>query len=162
MVKVLVVYHSVTGNTEKMAEAVAKGASDAGAQITLKKATETNLQDLTDADGIIIGTPTYYGLMSAEVKQLFDRSSKVRGRLENKVGAAFTSSGSTEGGNQTALISILQGMLIHSMIVVGDPMKSGGHYGIISIGKPSEAVQSSCRMLGARVAELAQKLAKSS
>lgn len=160
MSNVLVVYHSGTGNTAKMAEAVAAGAKSAGAGVTVKKAGETTLDDLLKADGIVIGSPTYYGLMAAEIKQLFDRSSDVRGQLENKVGAAFTSSASMEGGNQTTIISILQAMLIHSMIVVGDPMESGGHYGAIAIGTPSREALESCKMLGVRVALLAKKLAK--
>lgn len=160
MSNVLVVYHSGTGNTAKMAEAVAAGAKSAGADVTVKKAGETTPDDLLEAEGIIIGSPTYFGLMASEIKQLFDRSADVRGRLENKVGAAFTSSASMEGGNQTTIISILQAMLIHSMIVVGDPMESGGHYGAIAIGTPSREALESCKMLGARVALLAKKLAK--
>jgi NAD(P)H dehydrogenase (quinone) len=160
MAKILVVYHSMTGNTAKMAEAVAQGARSAGADVAVKKAIDTTLDDLLKADGIIIGSPTYYGLMAAEIKQLFDRSSEVRGRLEDKVGAAFTSSASIEGGNQTALLSILQAMLIHSMIVVGDPMESGGHYGVIAIGEPSKEVLTYCQILGARVASLAKRLTK--
>lgn len=160
MARVLVVYHSGTGNTAKMAEAVAAGAKSAGSDTVLKKAGETTSEDLKNADGIVIGSPTYYGLMAAEVKQLFDRSSDVRGQLENKIGAAFTSSGSADGGNQTTLLSIIQAMLIHSMIVVGDPMQSGGHYGAIAVGAPSKEVLDTCKMLGARVAILAKKLAK--
>ncbi len=160
MARILVAYHSVTGNTAKMAEAVAAGARSAGAEVEVKLAADTMPDDLLKADGIIIGSPTYYGLMAAEVKQLFDRSSPVRGRLENKVGAAFTSSASVEGGNQTTLLSIIQGMLIHSMIVVGDPMEAGGHYGAIAIGEPNEDALDSCRLLGARVADLARSLAR--
>ncbi len=160
MAKILVVYHSRTGNTAKMAEAVAAGAKSAGSDAVLKKAGETTSEDLKKADGIVIGSPTYYGLMAAEVKQLFDRSSDVRGQLENKIGAAFTSSGSADGGNQTTLLSIIQAMLIHSMIVVGDPMQSGGHYGAIAVGEPNKDVLDTCKMLGARVAILAKKLAK--
>lgn len=160
MTKVLVVYHSMTGNTAKMAEAVATGARSAGAEVEVKKATDATTDDLLKADAIIIGSPTYYGLMAAEVKQLFDRSSPVRGRLENKVGAAFTSSASIEGGNQTTLLSIIQGMLIHSMIVVGDPMEAGGHYGAIAIGEPNKDASDTCRLLGARVADLARQLGR--
>ncbi len=154
------IYHSGTGNTAKMAEAVAQGARSAGAEVVTKRAAETMLDDLKKADGIVIGSPTYYGLMASEIKQLFDRSSEVRGQLENKVGAAFTSSASIEGGNQTTLLSIIQAMLIHAMIVVGDPMDSGGHYGVISIGAPNKDVLDSCKLLGARVAELTRRLAK--
>jgi NAD(P)H dehydrogenase (quinone) len=155
---VLVIYHSITGNTEKMARSVADGVRSAGADVTLKRATDITSADLKAAGGIIIGSPTYYGLMAAEVKQIFDRSIDVRGQLENKVGAAFTSSGSPEGGNQTALLSILHAMLIHSMIVVGDPMATGGHFGIISVGIPNSNTLEACEQLGARVAELAKKI----
>jgi NAD(P)H dehydrogenase (quinone) len=160
MQKVLIIYHSRTGNTAKMAEAVASGAKSAGADVTVKKAGETTHDDLKKADGIIVGSPTYFGLMAAEIKQLFDRSVDVRGHLESKVGAAFASSASIEGGNQTTVLSILHAMLIHSMIVVGDPMEAGGHYGVISIGSPSQDVLESCNLLGARVAVLAKKLAR--
>ncbi len=157
--KILIAYHSMTGNTEKMARAVADGAKSAGADVTVKKAPEVTSADLKAADGIIIGSPTYYGQMAAEIKQIFDRSTDVRGQLENKVGAAFTSSGSCDGGNQTTLLSILQAMLIHSMIVVGDPMASGGHYGAIAVGEPNKSALEACRQIGSRVANLAKKLA---
>lgn len=159
MAKVLVVYHSRTGNTAKMAEAVAAGAKSSGAEVSIKRVSDVSLDDLKKADGIIIGSPTYYGQMAAEIKQLFDSSSDVRGQLENKVGAAFTSSASTEGGNQTTLISIIQAMLIHAMIVAGDPMESGGHYGAIAVGEPGKNALEACRQLGLRVAKLAKKLA---
>jgi len=158
MKNVLVSYFSLTGNTARMAEAVAAGSKGAGAETKLKKVEETSLDDLKWADGIIIGSPTYYGQMAAEVKRLFDRSSDVRGQLENKVGAAFTSSASIECGNQTTLLSILEAMLIHSMIVVGDPMDSGGHYGAIAIGEPSKKALEACKFLGARVARLVTRL----
>ena len=158
--KVLVAYHSRTGNTAKMAEAVAAGVRSAGAEAVLKAVGAVSMQDLKEAGGIVIGSPTYYGLMAAEVKQLFDRSSEVRGDLEGKVGAAFTSSASFEGGNQTTLLSILNAMLIHAMIVIGDPMESGGHYGAIAVGEPGSEALQTARLLGSRVAMLAQKLGR--
>jgi NAD(P)H dehydrogenase (quinone) len=160
VVKVLVAYYSRTGNTAKMAEAVAAGARSAGAEAVLKEVGAVSLQDLKEADGIVIGSPTYYGLMAAEVKQLFDRSSEVRGDLEGKVGAAFTSSASFEGGNQTTLLSILNAMLIHGMVIVGDPMESGGHYGAIAVGEPGGEALQACKLLGSRVAMLAKKLGR--
>ena len=160
MPKVLVTYYSRTGNTAKMAEAIAAGAKSEGVEVVLKKVKETKLDDLVNADGIIIGSPTYFGLMASEVKRLIDISTEVRGKLEDKVGAAFTSSGNVHGGNQTALISIHQSMLIHAMIVVGDPMESGGYYGAIAVGHPSADCEDSCKMLGARVARLVNRLAK--
>jgi len=159
MAKVLVIYYSRTGNTAKMAEGVAAGAKSSGAEVSVKRVDEVRLDDLKNADGIIIGSPTYYGQMAAEIKQLFDNSSDIRGQLENKVGAAFTSSGSAAGGNQTALLSIIQSMLIHAMVVVGDPMETGGHYGAIAVGEPDKNALAACRQLGLRVANMAKKLA---
>jgi NAD(P)H dehydrogenase (quinone) len=159
MVNVLIIYHSRTGNTAKMAQAIVAGAKSSGVEVMIKKVGDVSLEELKKADGIIIGSPTYYGQMAAEIKRLFDSSSDIRGQLENKVGAAFTSSGSPDGGNQTTLISILQSMLIHAMIVIGDPMETGGHYGAIAVGEPSKKALETCRQLGLRVANLAKKLA---
>ena len=158
MVEVLVIYHSKTGNTAKMAEAIGAGARSSGIKVSVKKVGEVVLDDLLSAGGIIIGSPTYYGQMASEIKLLFDGSSAVRGQLENKVGAAFTSSGSHEGGNQTTLLSIIQAMLIHAMIVVGDPIEAGGHYGVVAVGEPDGKVLEACKLLGLRVGNLVKKL----
>ena len=96
MPRVLVVYQFRTGNTAKMADAVDLGARSAGAEAMLKNLAEIKLEDLTGADGIIIGPPTYYDQMAAEIKGLFDISSEIRGRLENKAGVSFTYSASVE------------------------------------------------------------------
>ena len=60
-VKILVIFDSKTGNTEKMAVALAKGAENEGAKVTVKRAEDVKLQDFTDSDGIITGSPTYFG-----------------------------------------------------------------------------------------------------
>ena len=158
MPKVLIVYHSRTGNTAKMAKAIATGAKDAGVDVSLKKAKDAAIEDLTDADGIVFGAPTYFGALSGELKSFIDASVKVRGKLEGKVGAAFTSSGSISGGNETTLLSIIQAMLIHGMIILGDPIETGGHYGAVAIGAPDKAAIEACLKLGARVAEITKKL----
>lgn len=157
MPRILVAYYSRTGNTARMAEAVASGARSSGADVVMKKVEEVVLEDLKGSDGIILGSPTYYGQMASEVKKLFDGSSDIRGQLENKLGAAFTSSGSPAGGNQTALLSILECMLIHGMIVLGDPIETGGHYGVAAVGNPSAEALKACRAMGARVAGLAAR-----
>jgi NAD(P)H dehydrogenase (quinone) len=100
-----------------MAQAVAKGSRGVPkAEVTLKKVDQTSLEDLLNADAIIIGSPTYYGLMSAKIKDLLDRSVEIHGRLEGKVGAAFTSSGGTASGAETTLLSIIEALLIHGML----------------------------------------------
>lgn len=135
MPKIIIVYDSKTGNTKNMALEIAKGAEQAsGIEVTVKKAKQTTLEDLLAADGIIMGSPTYYGGMSAKLKALLDASVKIHGKLKGKVGAAFTSSGSTSTGSETTLLSILQAMLIHGMIVQGRSDEK--HYGAAAVGSP--------------------------
>jgi len=155
--RVLVVYDSKTGHTEKMAYAVAEGAKRVrGVNVEVKKVDQTRIKDLLDADGIIIGSPTYYGQMSAKIKALIDKSVKIHGKLEGKVGAAFTSSGGTASGAETTLLSILQAMLIHGMIIQGRP--NDKHYGAVAVGSPNKEELSLCRELGKRTASLVMKL----
>lgn len=157
MAKVLVVYDSETGNTEKMAFAVAEGVREVkGVTADVKKVDKTTIKDLREADGIIIGSPTYYGLMSAKLKTLFDESVKIHGKLEGKVGAAFTSSGGTATGAETTILSILQAMLVHGMIVQG--RANDKHYGAATVGSPRERDLKTCKVLGKRVASLIKKL----
>jgi len=157
MAKILVVYDSKTGHTEKMALAIAKGAKRVkGVEVEVKRASETSTKDLVEADGIILGSPTYYGLMSAPLKKLIDKSVKMHGKLEGKVGAAFTSSGGTASGAETTLLSIVQAMLVHGMIVQG--RANNKHYGAAAVGAPKKDDLRSCRDLGKRTANLVMKL----
>ncbi|MEM0057771.1 MAG: NAD(P)H-dependent oxidoreductase [Candidatus Bathyarchaeia archaeon] len=157
MAKILIVYDSRTGNTEKMAYAVAEGAKQVqNIEVVVKKVDQTSLEDLLDADGIIMGSPTYYGQMSAKLKALIDESVKIHGKLEGKVGAAFTSSGGTATGAETTLLSILNVMLVHGMIVQGRP--DDKHYGAAAVETPDEEELEYCRELGRRTAMLVKKL----
>jgi NAD(P)H dehydrogenase (quinone) len=157
MPKILVVYDSNSGNTETMALAVAKGAEQAGdLEITVKRAEETKNSDLLAADGIIMGSPTYFGQMSAKLKALIDESVKVHKELTGKVGGAFTSSGGTASGAETTLLSIVQAMLIHGMIVQG--RADDKHYGVAVTGAPKKRDLAECEKLGKRVAALVLKL----
>jgi NAD(P)H dehydrogenase (quinone) len=157
MAKILIVYHSRSGNTEKMAFAVAEGAKEVkGVAVEVKKADQTKLEDLLEADGIIMGSPTYYGQMSSKLKTLIDESVRIHGKLEGKVGAAFASSGLAAGGGETTLLSILQAMLVHGMIVQG--RQDQKHYGPVAVGSPNEDDVGCCRETGKRVAILASKL----
>jgi len=137
MLKIIIVYDSKTGNTKNMALEIAKGAEQvSGIEVTVKKAKRATLEDMLAADGIIMGSPTYYGGMSAKLKALLDASVKIHGKLKGKVGAAFTSSGSTSTGSETTLLSILQAMLIHGMIVQGRSDEK--HYGVAAVGSPEK------------------------
>jgi len=127
MPKVLIVYYSRTGNTKEMAELIAEGVRrENEVEVEVKAVQDTKVEELLDFDGIVIGSPTYYGSMAAEVKKLIDDSVKFHGELEGKVGGAFSSSGGIAGGNETTITDILQALLIHGMVVQGTP--NGDHY----------------------------------
>ena len=75
MCKILIVYHSQSGNTKRMAEKVAEGVqSIEGVAVSLKKASEATLEDLLACDGLAIGSPEYFGYMAGMVKDFFDRT----------------------------------------------------------------------------------------
>ena len=159
MAKVVVIYDTKTGNTELMAQAVAKGSKSVPkAEVSLKKVEQASIEDLLNSDAIIIGSPTYYGLMSAKIKELLDRSVKIHGKLEGKVGAAFTSAGGTASGAETTILSIIQAMLVHGMIVQG--RHNGKHYGAAAVGKPNEKDLAICEELGKRTTNLASLIHK--
>ncbi|MCW3994667.1 MAG: flavodoxin family protein [Candidatus Bathyarchaeota archaeon] len=140
-----------------MAEAVARGTQQAGtAEVEVKKAEQTSNADLLAADGIIMGSPTYFGQMSAKLKAVIDNSVELHEKLTGKVGGAFTSSGGTATGAETTLLSILEAMLIHGMIVQG--RADDKHYGVAATGSPSKEDLAECEELGKRVAALVLRL----
>lgn len=156
MPKILIIYHSRTGNTEKMAQFIYEGAKEENTDVEMKKIEDAKIEDLLKADAIIIGSPTYYGTLSAPVKKLLDDSVKYHGELQGKVGGAFTSSANIGGGNETTILSILEGLLIHGMIIQG--LSSGDHYGPVSIGRPDKRVEKQCREYGKKIAQLTTKI----
>ena len=157
MASILVLYYSRGGNTERMAQLVAEGVTSQGGEAEVKGIAEAKPSEMLTADGVIIGSPTYYGQAAAPVQKFFDDSVKHHGRLAGKVGAAFSSSANIGGGNETAILSILLPMLIHGMIIQGNPL--GDHYGPVSIGEPDARVEKQCRELGQRTARLVTQLA---
>ena len=157
MPRVLISYFSKSGNTKKMAEAIEEGLKVLqDVDVELKKVQDTTIKDLRSADGIILGSPTYFGVMATEVKDLMDRSIQCYGKLVGKVGGAFTSSGMIGGGNETTIMSILQGFLIHGMIVQG--VQKGNHYGPVSVGHPDKDVEAECMAYGRLIGELVKRL----
>ncbi|MDD5529476.1 MAG: flavodoxin family protein [bacterium] len=155
MAKVLIIYYSRTGNTEKMAQLVKQGVENKGVDVVCKKVQDVKVVELLDFQGIIVGSPVYYGSMSAEIKKLFDDSVTLHGKLENKIGGAFASSYNIGGGNETTIMDILKCMLIHGMIIKGT--SEGDHYGPVAIQSPDERSSKQCIKLGERIAELVQK-----
>ena len=152
MAKILVAYYSKGGNVKKMAELVAKGVKEEGCEVSLKTVENVLADDLIRYDGFIFGSPTYYGQMAAPVKKLLDDSVILHGKLEGKVGGAFTSSANIGGGNETTILSILQVFLIHGMIIQGT--SKNDHYGPVAIGSPDSRAEKQCIALGKRVAKL--------
>lgn len=131
--KVTVIYYSSTGNTHKLAEAVAAGAKEAGAEVRLRKVEElapesaieqnpawkahhqatkdqpqASLDDLEWADAIILGTPTRFGMMASQLKQFIDQTGGLwfNGKLANKVAAGFCTASSPHGGQEATLLSM--------------------------------------------------------
>lgn len=156
MAKGLVIYYSRSGNTKAMAKAIADAMEQAGLPTQCKSVEESKVADLLAADVIVVGSPTYYGRPAAQIAALFDESVSQHGKLDGKIGAAFSSSANIGGGNETTICEINNMMLIHGMIIQGDPQ--GDHYGPVSIGKPDQRVLTQCARRGKRLAELAKKI----
>lgn len=141
MTKVLVLYYSSYGHLAQMADAVAEGAREGGAEVTVARVPETapeevvraagfappahpvldDIEALAGYDAIVIGTPTRFGRISSQMAAFLDRAGGLwaRGALNGKVGAAFTASASQHGGNETTLFSIITNLLHFGMTVVG-------------------------------------------
>ncbi len=157
--QVLVLYYSRGGNTRNLAEAVVQGVESVeGVRCLLRSTDEVSKEDFVESGGIIAGSPVYFGVMAAELKKVFDDFVGVRRKMEDKVGAAFATSGDASGGKETTIMSIIQAMLIYGMIIVGDPMSATGHYGVACVGAPDAGTQQNAFKMGARVAELVKKL----
>ena len=144
MAKLLIVYHSQSGNTEAMATAIAEGASSAGATVVLKTAADTTGEDLLNCDVVATGTPNYFSYMAGAMKDFFDRAwPTIRGKVANKPFVAFCSSG---GGGRQALDSVER---ICNSIGLSKVLE-----GIIATGKPSAKVFDDCKELGKKLAQL--------
>jgi len=158
MAKAIVIYYSRTGNTKEMAEIIAKSMNEADLPTDCKSVDKVKAEDLLGYDAIVVGSPTYYGGMAGPIKQLFDETVGFHGKLDGKVGAAFSSAANIGGGNETTVMGIIEAMLIAGMVIGGDA--KGDHYGPVSIGKPDERVRQQCQRRGRRIAELTRKLAQ--
>jgi len=107
--QVLVLYYSKGGNTRKLAERIGEGVeSVSGVKALLKSTQEVKKEDFVDSDGIIAGSPVYFGAMAWDLKRIFDEYVAIRKKMENKVGAPFATSGDPSGGKETTMISIVQ------------------------------------------------------
>ncbi len=144
--KILIVFYSMTGNTAKLAKAVAEGAKKSGAEVKLRQVQElipeekfndvmkkvkeelknipiAQNDDLLWADGIAFGTPTRYGNMSSQLKQFIDQTGNLwmKGALINKVATIFTSVSTQHGGHETTILTSIPPLMHHGMIIIGVP-----------------------------------------
>ncbi|MDH5626556.1 MAG: NAD(P)H-dependent oxidoreductase [Nitrospira sp.] len=168
-VKVLVTYHSVSGNTERMAEAVVEGVKlVSGTQAMLKRVGQVTAEDLFSSDAVIVGSPVYWSNMSGEVKTFFDNWQFKFGvfpefKMKNKVGAAFATGGQISSGKEITMLTILAAMLGNQMIVVS----GGGAFGASATTEgDSPGIDkkelADAKALGRRVAEVATLISRAS
>lgn len=197
MAKILILYYSAYGHIETMAEAVAQGARETGATVDIKRVPDlvseerakangfkldqaapiATIADLETYDAIIIGTGTRFGRMSSQMASFLDQAGGLwaKGALNGKVGAAFTSTATQHGGQETTLFSIITNLLHFGMVVVGlpysfagqmrlDEVTGGAPYGATTIAggdgsrQPSANELDGARFQGRHVAEITAKL----
>lgn len=169
VVKILVTYHSFSGNTERMAEAVVEGArSVPNTVVVLRRVNLVTAEDLFSSDAVIVGSPVYWSNMSGEVKTFFDNWQFKFGvfpefKMKNKVGAAFATGGQVSSGKEVTMLTILAAMLGNQMIVVS----GGGAFGASATTEgDSPGIDTSeladARALGQRVADVAKLISRAS
>jgi len=147
MAKVLVVYHSLSGNTKKMAEAVAEGARAAGAEVTLKTGLEAGVDDLLDCGAVALGSPDYFSYIAGGLKDFLDRTYyPTQGKVTDKPAGVFASA----GGPPERVIGILkQALGWFKLKQAADPVGCSG--------APSAEAVAGCKALGRALAEAAGK-----
>jgi NAD(P)H dehydrogenase (quinone) len=199
MTKILVLYYSSYGHVETMAHSVAAGVREAGASVEVKRVPElvpdevarsshfkldqpapiADPNELPDYDAIVVGTPTRYGRMPSQMANFWDRTGGLwaQGKLVGKLGAAFTSTASQHGGQETTLFSVITNLLHHGMVITGlpyafqgqlklDEVTGGTPYGASTIAagdgsrQVSDNEKAGAHFLGGHVANLAAKLSK--
>jgi NAD(P)H dehydrogenase (quinone) len=198
MAKVLVLYYSSYGHIETMAQAVAEGAASAGAEVTVKRVPELVPADVAKASGfkldqaapvatvdelpaydaIVLGVPTRFGNMPAQMKSFLDQTGGLwfQGKLIGKVGSVFTSTATQHGGQESTILSTHTVLLHHGMVIVGLPYSFQGQMGVAEVTggspygastiadgngsrQPSANELAGARFQGAHVAKIAAKLA---
>jgi NAD(P)H dehydrogenase (quinone) len=197
MAKVLVLYYSSYGHVETMAKAIAEGARSAGTSVDIKRVPETaplevakaahfkldqsapvaTIDELTNYDAIIVGSPTRFGRISSQMASFLDQAGGLwmRGALHGKVGGAFTSTATQHGGQEVTLFSIITNLLHFGMTIVGlpyshqgqmtlDEIVGGSPYGATTVaGSSGQRQPSALDLAGARhqgqlIGETAKKL----
>jgi NAD(P)H dehydrogenase (quinone) len=160
MGNVLVLYDSKGGNTQQMAVHVAEGVQEVtNIELRVRSVDEAKIDDVLWADGIAVGSPTYVGLASWKMKKFWDDIAfKVWGKMDGKLGCAFSSSGGWGGGAELACMSSLIMMMNLGMLVFGVTDYVGEkftlHHGVITARKPeTDEEVAACRRIGKRLAQ---------
>lgn len=199
MAKVLILYYSSYGHVETLAQAIAEGARSTGAEVAVKRVPElmseaaakashfkldqaapvATVDELAEYDAIIIGVPTRFGNMAAQMKNFLDQTGGLwfAGKLVGKVGSVFTSTATQHGGQESTILSTHTVLLHQGMIIVGlpyswqgqmrlDEITGGTPYGASTIAggdgsrQPSANELDGARFQGKHVAEVAAKLSR--
>jgi NAD(P)H dehydrogenase (quinone) len=201
MPRILVLYYSSYGHLAKMADAVAEGARSAGAEVDVRRVPETapfevaqaagfvvdhshpvleDVGELANYDGILVGAPTRFGRRASQMAAFWDKAGGLwmTGKLNGKIGGAFTSTATQHGGQEVTLFSIITNLMHFGLTIVGldygfqgqgrlDEITGGSPYGATTIAgsdgsrQPSETELDGARYQGRRVAELTAKIAAS-
>lgn len=160
MGKILVLYDSLTGNTERMARYVAEGAKKIpGMKVKLLKVHQATPKDILWCDGIAVGSPTNMGILSWKMKKFWDQEMQDQwSKIDGKIGCAFSSSGGWGGGSELCCLSILTVLINFGFLIFGltdyvAPQLTL-HYGAICAGTPEKSEEkAACLKLGSRLAE---------
>jgi NAD(P)H dehydrogenase (quinone) len=150
------------GPLDRLAHAVKEGAASVeGTAVLMHTAQQASVDEMVNADAIILGSPNWHGV-TADLKKVIDQTGLIweQGKLVGKVGAAFTTAWSRAGGNEITLLMLLHTLLAHGMVIVGLPwskrmVKSGSYYGPFAVGGPTADDLEQARALGRRVARYA-------
>ena len=169
-VRILIAYHSRTGNTEKMAAAVQEGAASVpGVEPVLRKAADVTTDEIVKADGIVLGTPVEWGNLSAEAKAFIDRVGAALGKAgatygEGRTAAVFCTAGSPSNGQEMARLSGIAAFLALRFVIVGGVNEEGfGSLGpqAATAGKPpgiNDRDRADARRFGERFARITRQL----
>jgi len=146
--RLLVVYYTGKGSTKRMAEEIGKGAERLGVAVEVKSVGECGLDDLVEADGIVIGSPTYFSNVAWQVKKLIDESIilyRKRHQLRDKVGGCFTSSGTRRDGKDCVRMLELAFGFHHKLKMVSGIIRASGD--------KDEKTNEMCQQYGIKIAK---------
>lgn len=161
-VRILIAFHSDTGNTAALAAAVREGASRVeGVSVSLRRIQEVSDEDIRAARGILLGAPVHWQAVSAPMKSFLDRLGRVLGPAfgEGKSGGVFVTSGSPSNGADLARLDVIAALLSMRFIVIGGVLDGGfGSLGAQAFGGVTPAARQDARRFGERFARLTARL----